>query len=81
MRGHGEHDHGHYMDKAVLEQWAGRCPVRRLRERLIAEGILSAARCEAIDAEMTAVVNDAVAFGDESPFPAPKAALQDLWGM
>ena len=81
MRGHGEHDHGHYMDKAVLEQWAGRCPVRRLQERLIAEGILSADQCEAIDAEMTAVVNDAVAFGDESPFPAPKAALQDLWAM
>ncbi len=81
MRGHGEHDHGHYMDKAVLENWAGRCPVRRLRERLTTGGILSLAQCDAIDAEMAAVVDAAVAFGDESPFPAPTAALEDLWAL
>jgi len=79
MRGHGEHDHGHYMDRTVLEDWAGRCPVRRLREHLTAGGILSPAQCDAIDAEMTAVVDAAVAFGDESPFPLPEAALEDLW--
>jgi len=28
---------------------------------------------------MTAVVDAAVAFGDESPFPLPEAALEDLW--
>ncbi|RJP38753.1 MAG: thiamine pyrophosphate-dependent dehydrogenase E1 component subunit alpha [Desulfobacteraceae bacterium] len=79
MRGHGEHDHGHYMDKAVLEQWAQRCPVRRLKERLTGEGILTAAQCDGIEAEMAAVVDAAVAFGDQSPYPAPEAALEDLW--
>ncbi|MBN2032847.1 MAG: thiamine pyrophosphate-dependent dehydrogenase E1 component subunit alpha [Deltaproteobacteria bacterium] len=79
MRGHGEHDHGHYMDKTVLAQWTERCPVRRLRERLAGEGILTAARCDSIDAETVALVESAVAFGDASPFPEPEAALEDLW--
>lgn len=79
MRGHGEHDAGHYMDKAVLNEWAERCPVRRLRERLVEEGVLSLEQCEAIEAEMSAEVDAAVVFGDQSPFPEPAAALEDLW--
>lgn len=79
MRGHGEHDVGHYMDKAELNEWAGRCPVRRLRERLVKEGILSPQQCDAIETEMIEEVDAAVAFGDQSPFPEPEAALEDLW--
>ena len=67
------------MDKAELNEWAGRCPVRRLRERLVKEGILSPRQCDAIEAEMIDKVDAAVAFGDQSPFPEPEAALEDLW--
>ena len=34
---------------------------------------------DAIEAEMIDKVDAAVAFGDQSPFPEPEAALEDLW--
>jgi acetoin:2,6-dichlorophenolindophenol oxidoreductase subunit alpha len=79
MRGHGEHDHGLYMDKAELARWAARCPIKCMGDRLMAAGILSVDQYTAIDREMTATVSAAVAFGDASPYPAPEAALEDLW--
>ncbi len=79
MRGHGEHDPCHYMDQSELQQWAERCPVKLFRSRLHREGVLTAENIADIDAEQAAVVEKAVEFGDDSPFPPAEDALKDLW--
>jgi pyruvate dehydrogenase E1 component alpha subunit len=51
-------------------------PIRILKERLFAVGLLDQRALEAMDAEVRAVVNEAAGFADSSPFPDP-ATLYD----
>lgn len=79
MRGHGEHDRQHYVDRQELAAWAKRCPVRRLREKLLKESLATEDELLAIEQQGHAKVDAAVAFGDASPFPLAEEALQDVW--
>jgi TPP-dependent pyruvate/acetoin dehydrogenase alpha subunit len=79
MRGHGEHDRQHYVDRQELEAWAKRCPVRCLREKLLKESLATEDELLAIEQQGQARVDAAVAFGDTSPFPLAEEALQDVW--
>jgi pyruvate dehydrogenase E1 component alpha subunit len=79
MRGHGEHDHQHYVDKKELEAWARLCPVKRLREQLLADGLATEAELQVIDGKIEAKVEGAVRFAGDSPYPLPEEALEDLW--
>jgi TPP-dependent pyruvate/acetoin dehydrogenase alpha subunit len=79
MRGHGEHDRQHYVDRQELEAWAKRCPVKCLREKLLKESLATEDELLAIEQQGHARVDAAVAFGDASPFPLAEEALQDVW--
>ena len=79
MRGHGEHDRQHYVNRQELEAWAKRCPVRCLREKLLKESLATEDELLAIEQQGQARVDAAVAFGDASPFPLAEEALQDVW--
>jgi TPP-dependent pyruvate/acetoin dehydrogenase alpha subunit len=54
-------------------------PVPRFRARLINEGVLAAEQAETIAAEVRDEMQAAVAFGLDSPFPAPEAALNYVY--
>jgi TPP-dependent pyruvate/acetoin dehydrogenase alpha subunit len=54
-------------------------PVPRFRARLITEGVLDAARADAITAEVEGEMQEAVQFGLDSPFPEPEAALNHVY--
>jgi pyruvate dehydrogenase E1 component alpha subunit len=79
MRGHGEHDHQHYVDMKEVEAWARLCPVRTLRDRMLADRLITEEELRAMDGQADARIDEAVAFASESPFPLPEEALQDLW--
>jgi pyruvate dehydrogenase E1 component alpha subunit len=79
IRGHGEHDHQHYVDKKEVEAWARLCPVRCLRERMLAEGLVTEAQLQVMEGQIEAKVDEAIRFASESPYPLPEEALQDLW--
>jgi TPP-dependent pyruvate/acetoin dehydrogenase alpha subunit len=79
MRGHIEMDHQHYVDPAELESWAARCPVSTYREKLLSDGILTAADVERIDEEAARRVSEAVDFAERSDYPDPDSALRDVW--
>ncbi len=78
MRGHAEWDHQHYVDKKELERWFKLCPIKRLKEKMLADGLLKETEFEAIDKEMEAKIDEAVKFADQSPYPLPVEALEDL---
>jgi len=79
MRGHGERDRQHYVDPGELAIWEARCPIRRYRQKLLDDGVLSQAQILVIDQDAEKRVSSAVAFGDESPYPGPETALTDVF--
>jgi pyruvate dehydrogenase E1 component alpha subunit len=79
MRGHGENDHQHYVEKNELEFWAKKCPVKNLREKILRDRIATEEDLQAIEINCKAIVDKAVAFGDDSPFPLAEEALNDVW--
>jgi pyruvate dehydrogenase E1 component alpha subunit len=79
MRGHGEYDHQHYVDREELHKWAEMCPIKRYRERLIRHGTAKPGELEEMEQKAETLVREALAYADESPFPLPEEALEDVW--
>ena len=78
-RGHGEADHQLYQPREEIEAWQRRCPLALARERLLAAGLLDQARVAALEAEVAATVQAAVRFAEDSPYPEPPEALEDVF--
>ena len=81
-RGHSERDlkqGSYYRTDEEVEQWKARCPIKRLREQLVSKGALTAESIRRIDEEINQVVEKAVAFAEESPYPAPEEALENVY--
>ncbi len=68
-RGHSMADAGAYRSALELAELKARDPVAGFRRRALAEGWLSEEACAGIEAEVEAVVADAVAFAEQSPEP------------
>lgn len=61
------------------ESWLKKDPLVLFRERLIAEHGLTAERMDALEQEIVDEVDAAVAFAENSPFPDPSVAFDDLY--
>ncbi|WP_295791808.1 thiamine pyrophosphate-dependent dehydrogenase E1 component subunit alpha [uncultured Microbacterium sp.] len=61
------------------EAWLKKDPIQLFRERLIAEHGLTAERMDALEQEIVDEVDAAVAFAENSPFPDPSVAFDDLY--
>lgn len=61
------------------EAWLKKDPIQLFRERLIAEHGLTAERMDALEREIVDEVDAAVAFAENSPFPDPSVAFDDLY--
>ena len=79
MRGHGEYDHQHYVDREELHKWAELCPIKRYRERLIRHGTLQPADLEEMERKAEFLVREAFDYAEESSYPPPEEALEDVW--
>ena len=66
-----------YRTEAEFLEWRERCPLTRLRRRLVAEGRLDDAADAALTAGFKAEMEAAIAFAKASPFPAPET-VRDL---
>ncbi|MDL2279711.1 thiamine pyrophosphate-dependent dehydrogenase E1 component subunit alpha [Desulfovibrio sp. OttesenSCG-928-G11] len=77
MHGHGEHDSQHYVDKAELAAWAKRDPIIRYAGVLREAGVLEST--SALEKQAKALVDEALAFADASPYPLPEEALDHVY--
>jgi pyruvate dehydrogenase E1 component alpha subunit len=68
-----------YRTKEEMDQWLNRCPIKRFRERLIGEKILTDEVEKTIKENVKASIEEAVQFAKESPLPSPEEATQDLF--
>jgi pyruvate dehydrogenase E1 component alpha subunit len=78
--GHSMSDapHGTYRSKDEVEEFRQRDPVLVLEERMREAGLLDDAALEALEAEVTAEVADAVQFAEESPEPDAEQLWTDV---
>lgn len=79
MRGHGEHDHQHYVDKSELESWAKRDPIARWGKTLLERSLADQDGLKQLDEEAAITAATAVQFGDAGQYPAPEAAMDHLF--
>lgn len=78
FRAHSMADPDLYRDKAEIERWRERDPVAVFPEQLIEAGMLSEAEWTAMQSEVEAEMEAAVAFADASPEPPLDALTSDI---
>ncbi len=71
FRGHSLADPDELRDPVEKETWLSRDPIARLTEHLKANNLATGEQLAAIEAEVTAEIEDAVRFAEESPEPNP----------
>ena len=72
-------DPGGYQPDEEIRSWEQKDPVDRCRALLQERGILSDEDERQLLEDVGAVVEDAVRFAEESPFPAPESAFDDAY--
>jgi pyruvate dehydrogenase E1 component alpha subunit len=78
FRGHSMSDAMKYRTKEEMEQARQRDPISLYEVRLREKGILSDEQIDAMQEEVTKVVNDAVAQADADPHPPLEARFNDI---
>jgi len=79
FRGHSMSDPQKYRTKEEVEQWKSRDPLEMVRDRILTNGIATEADLDLIDAKVKEVVEASVKFAEESPYPEPEAAFEDVY--
>lgn len=79
FRGHSMSDPQKYRTKDEVEQWKSRDPLELCRDRILTNGIATEAELEEIDNKVKAKVEEAVKFAEESPYPKPETAFEDIY--
>jgi acetoin:2,6-dichlorophenolindophenol oxidoreductase subunit alpha len=77
--GHSKSDANVYRTKAEIEEWKKKDPIKRMRERLIQEGVYSAAQLDAMEEQAHEDIEDAVRFADSSPAPKVEDVLKNVY--
>jgi TPP-dependent pyruvate/acetoin dehydrogenase alpha subunit len=79
-RGHYEGDPMIYRSSEELAAWRAKDPIATYRQRLLDAGLATEEELNEIDAEIQALLDEAVAFAAASPPPAPESALDGVYG-
>jgi pyruvate dehydrogenase E1 component alpha subunit len=79
--GHSMSDaaHGTYRTKEEVEEYRQRDPIGVLRAFMKADGHITDEEFTALDAEVAAEIDDAIAFADAAPDPDPSALYTDVY--
>ncbi len=78
-RGHSMSDPQKYRTKEEVEQWKMRDPLEMVRYRILTNGVATEAELDEIDAKVKVIVDESVKFAEESPFPQPEEAFEDVY--
>jgi pyruvate dehydrogenase E1 component alpha subunit len=78
-KGHSKSDANRYRTPEEIESWKRRCPIRRFRERMIAEGAATPDEADAIKRQAEADIEAAVRFAMSSPEPDLSEVMTDVF--
>jgi pyruvate dehydrogenase E1 component alpha subunit len=77
--GHSEIDPAKYRAKEELEAWKKKDPIPRMEKYLADRKLFSDDLKKQIAAEITAEINEAVEFAEQSPYPEPEELFKNVW--
>ncbi|MFP3867138.1 MAG: thiamine pyrophosphate-dependent dehydrogenase E1 component subunit alpha [Desulfobacteraceae bacterium] len=78
-RGHGESDLQIYQPKEEIAAWQAMCPIPKLRGDMLAQGLISVDELQDMEHRIDAIVQEAIRFAEDSPYPEPHEALEDVF--
>jgi TPP-dependent pyruvate/acetoin dehydrogenase alpha subunit len=81
-RGHHMGDQGDtygYRTQEEIEGWMEKCPIERFRNYLRAENLADAPTLEKIDEDVQQVIDEAVEYAKEAPYPDPSEVFKDVY--
>jgi pyruvate dehydrogenase E1 component alpha subunit len=79
IMGHSKSDANVYRTKEEVDEWRKRCPIKRMKERLLAERLFSAAELQDIEDRSERIIQEALEFSEASPEPALETATEDVY--
>lgn len=79
QRGHGEHDDASYVPKEMRDYWTARDPLVLYTSYLLGRGGVPAEELTRIDALSKNIVEEAVEYGEQLPFPSPETVTERLF--
>jgi 2-oxoisovalerate dehydrogenase E1 component len=70
-----------YRTREDVEAWKARCPIQRLRQKLLDDRTANAAELDTIDTEIQQLVRDGRQFAETSPWPDPATAAKHVYSV
>ncbi len=68
-----------YRTREEVETWKARCPIKRLRERLLTAGVASENELAEVETKVEARVREAVEFALNSPYPGAEELYEHVY--
>ena len=78
-RGHSMSDPQKYRSKDEVEQYKQRDPIEMIKSRMLEQAIATEDELTAIDQKIKGLVDEAVQFAEESPYPPVEEAYKDVY--
>jgi pyruvate dehydrogenase E1 component alpha subunit len=78
--GHSIADPTAYRDSSEVEEWRTRDPIDLLKKRALDDDLIDEEAIAEIEAEVTASIEEAVRFAEESEDPPPEALYENVYG-
>lgn len=78
-KGHSKNDPGVYRPKEEVEYWKSLDPIKRFREQLIKDGVITEAEADEIDKSAEKAIEDAYAFAESSPEPSVDTIMEGVY--
>jgi acetoin:2,6-dichlorophenolindophenol oxidoreductase subunit alpha len=78
-RGHGEQDHQAYQPREEISAWQKKCPIIKLQDEMLSQGLITTEAIREMESKIDSIVTEAVAFAENSPYPSPQEALEDVY--
>lgn len=72
-------DQGGYQPKEEISEWKGKDPIERFKKYLIDKDILEDTEIEKMNREAKKMVDNAIKFGIESPYPEKESAFTNIY--
>ena len=76
-KGHSVSDPAKYRTTEELEHYKNLDPIERLREKTLSAGLISESEFSSLDVEVEGIIDEALRFAEESPFPDPSELYTD----
>ncbi|MBN1991474.1 MAG: thiamine pyrophosphate-dependent dehydrogenase E1 component subunit alpha [Anaerolineae bacterium] len=78
-RGHSKSDRQRYRAREEVKEWQDRCPILRLRNKLMEAGLFTETELNQVSAQATQIIADSVAFAETAADPDPATIMEGVY--